>query len=376
MIPFAKPFLTKDDAQSVFDTVLSGWVTQGPRVAEFERKFADFVGAKYAVAASSCTSALHLSMIVAGIKPGDEVICPSLSFIATANAIRYVGACPIFAEVDPNTYNIDPEYAERIITPRTKAIVIVHQLGMPSDIDRFSPLCEKYGLKLVEDAACAAGSVYKGRRIGCHSELVCFSFHPRKVITTGDGGMITTSKEEFYIRLKRLRHHGMSISDPERHLSRRIILEDYLELGYNFRMTDIQAALGIKQLEKLDWLVAERRKTADKYNRAFQDLPYVRLPFEKEGYYSNFQSYGVYLSHQARLSRNDLMQKLLDQGISTRRGVMAIHREKPYADIGGRTHLPITEDISDHSILLPLYVPMSDEEVETVIEKFRNLLAT
>ncbi|MGN6617822.1 MAG: DegT/DnrJ/EryC1/StrS family aminotransferase, partial [Ilyomonas sp.] len=193
MIPIAKPYLTEQEALAAYDTILTGWITQGPKVQEFEEEFAAYTGAKYAVAVSNCTTALHLSMIVAGIKEGDEVICPSMSYIATANSIKYVGATPVFAEVN-NDYNLDPADCEKRITEKTKAILVVHQMGMPADIDTFKTLCKKYDLKLIEDAACAAGSIYKEKKIGCHSELVCFSFHPRKVISTGDGGMITTNR--------------------------------------------------------------------------------------------------------------------------------------------------------------------------------------
>jgi len=261
-IPIAKPFLGKDEAQAAYDTILSGWVTQGPKVQEFEENFAKYVGSKYAVAVSSCTAALHLSMIVNGIEPGDEVICPSMSYIASANCIKYVGAKPVFAEVDPETYNIDVSDAEKKITSKTKTILIAHQIGMPADIDAFTSLCNKYNLKLIEDAACAIGSAYKGQKIGSHSELVCFSFHPRKVISTGYGGMITTNREDYYIRLKQLRQHGMSVSDHLRHESKKIVFEDHLEIGYNYRMTDIQAAVGIQQLKKIDWIITERRKIA------------------------------------------------------------------------------------------------------------------
>src|SRR3954447_2373731 len=254
MIPIAKPFLTEDEAQAAYDTILTGWITQGPKVQEFEEKFADYTGAKYAVAVSNCTTALHLAMIVSGIDEGDEVICPSMSYIATANAIKYVGATPVFAEVQPGTYNLNPVDCEKKITEKTKAILIVHQIGLPADIDAFKTLCNKYHLELIEDAACAAGSVYKGTKIGSHSELVCFSFHPRKVISTGDGGMITTNREDYYNRLKLLRQHGMSINDRVRHEAKKIVFEDHVEVGYNYRMTDIQAAVGIKQLEKLDWI--------------------------------------------------------------------------------------------------------------------------
>src|SRR3989344_6086720 len=205
MIPITKPYFSAEDAKAVSNTVLSGWVTQGPRVKEFEEKFAAYIGSKYAVAVSSCTTALHLALIVCGIKAGDEVICPSLSFIATANVIRSVGAKPVFADVDRSTYNLDHQPAENVISKKTKAILLVHQLGMPADIDAFKSLSKKFNLKLIEDAACAIGSIYHGKKIGSHSDLVCFSFHPRKVITTGDGGVITTSNRDHYQRLKLLR---------------------------------------------------------------------------------------------------------------------------------------------------------------------------
>src|SRR5580704_16775945 len=198
MIPIAKPYLTKKEAKAAYDTILTGWITQGPRVAEFEQKFAAYTNAKYAVAVSNCTTALHLAMIVSGVGQGDEVICPSMSYIATANAIKYVGASPVFAEINPANYNLDISDVEKKINSKTKAILLVHQIGMPADIDAFKELASKYHIGLIEDAACAAGSSYKGSKIGCHSDLVCFSFHPRKVITTGDGGMITTSDEKLY----------------------------------------------------------------------------------------------------------------------------------------------------------------------------------
>ncbi len=371
MIPIAKPYLTKDEAQAAYDTILTGWVTQGPRVAEFETKFATYTGAKYAVAVSNCTTALHLAMIVAGIKAGDEVICPSMSYIATANSIKYVGATPVFAEVDRN-YNLDITDTERRITPKTKAILLVHQVGMPANIDAFTALAKKHGIKLIEDAACAVGSSYKGNQIGSHSALVCFSFHPRKVISTGDGGMITTDNEEYYNRLKLLRQHGMSINDRVRHESKTIVFEDHLEVGYNYRMTDIQAAVGIKQLEKLDWIVNERRKIAQRYNEAFREIKGIRIPLEAEGYFSNYQSYSIYLDPALPVSRNELMQQLLDKGISSRRGIMTTHRETAYKHLN--ISLPVSEELSDNSICLPLYIPMTDSEIENVIESVKMIL--
>jgi dTDP-4-amino-4,6-dideoxygalactose transaminase len=375
MIPIAKPYLTKDEAQAAYDTILSGWITQGPRVAEFEEKFAAYTGAKYAVAVSNCTTALHLAMIVAGIGPGDEVICPSLSYIATANSIKYVGAKPVFAEVDPVNYNLDPADTERRITNRTKAILIVHQIGMPADIDTFQAIADKHGIKLIEDAACAAGSSYKGRKIGSHSELVCFSLHPRKVISTGDGGFITTDNEEYARRMKLLRQHGMSVNDRVRHESSKLIFEDHVEVGYNYRMTDIQASVGIQQLAKLDWIVSERRKIAENYHQAFRHLDMVRLPLEKEGFYSNYQSYSIFLKENCRLSRNDIMQKMLDEGIATRRGIMTTHRETAYLEESKDIRLPASEMASDRSIILPLFIPMTEAEQQKVISSFIKIIA-
>jgi perosamine synthetase len=374
MIPIAKPYLTTDEAQAAYDTILTGWITQGPRVAEFEQKFAAYTGAPYAVAVSNCTTALHLAMIVAGIKQGDEVICPSMSYIATANSIKYVGATPVFAEINPEMYNLDVKDAEKKITPRTKAILLVHQIGMPADIDSFRELSSRYNLVLIEDAACAAGSAYKGKKIGCHSSLVCFSFHPRKVISTGDGGMITTDNEAFYQRMKLLRQHGMSVNDRVRHESSKVLFEDHLEVGYNYRMTDIQASVGIHQLEKLDWIIGERRKIAFRYHEAFRDIDQIRLPVEKDGYFSNYQSYSIFLKPGCTISRNELMQKMLDEGISTRRGIMTTHRETAYVDECRNLSLPVSENASDNSIIIPLFIPMKDEDIEKVISALRAIL--
>lgn len=374
MIPIAKPYLNEDEAKAAHDTILTGWVTQGPRVQEFEEKFSKYVGSKYAVALSNCTTALHLAMIVSGIKEGDEVICPSMSYVATANAIKYVGANPVFAEVNEH-YNLDIQDAVKRITSKTRAILLVHQIGMPADIDAFRELCKKYNLKLIEDAACAAGSAYKGNKIGSHSDLVCFSFHPRKVITTGDGGMITTNNESYYNRLKLLRQHAMSVNDRVRHASTKIIFEDHIEVGYNYRLTDIQAAVGIKQLEKLNWLLTERRKIAYRYHEAFKDISCIRLPHEQEGYFSNYQSYSVYLKKKSPVGRNKLMQQLLDIGVATRRGVMTAHRETAYKEYCKDLILPVSEDLQDNSIMIPLYIPMKEEEILHVIASLKKLLS-
>jgi dTDP-4-amino-4,6-dideoxygalactose transaminase len=290
-----------------------------------------------------------------------------MSYIATANSIVHAGATPVFADVDLRTFNLDPNAAEAAITPRTKAIMPVHQIGMPADIDRFLELGEKYGVKIYEDCACAIGSRYKGRPIGGHTELACFSLHPRKIITTGDGGVITTNNAAYAARLKTLRQHAMSISDTARHGAARVLIESYDEVGYNYRLTDVQAAIGIQQVRRLDWIVRRRRELAERYNHAFANHPWLRTPFEPVWAESNFQSYALTLTEAAPLSRNDLMQWLLERGIATRRGIMLAHFEQPFRESRGVEDLSRSERASGASVLLPLYPAMTDEELEHVV---------
>lgn len=367
-IPLAKPFLGREEAAAASEAVLSGWVTQGPRVRDFERAFAEYTGAREAVAVASCTAALHLSLHVSGIGAGDEVICPSLSFIATANAVRYSGARPVFADVDPTTYNLDPTDVQRKITDKTRAVILVHQMGIPADVTIFRDLCEASKLVLIEDAACAAGSRYaNGRKVGADARLACFSFHPRKVITTGDGGMITTDDPDLAARLRRLRQHAMSVSDADRHGAGEALFETYPEVGFNYRMTDIQAAVGLCQLKKLDWIVAERRKIGAAYDTAFGQTRMLRTAREPAGSLWNLQSYPVYLEPGWRMDRDELIQKLFKSGIAAKRGIMTAHREVAYLDPKHPVRLPVSENLSDRSLLLPLFVPMTEDEVRMVV---------
>ena len=371
-IEIAKPYFDNEEIDAVSRVIASGWVSQGPVVAEFEEIFAGYVGAKYAIAVTSCTTALHLALIASGIKPADEVIIPSLSFIATANSIIHAGATPVFADIDPNTCNIDVNAIEPLITNDTKAIMPVHQMGLPADIDSIREIADKYNLKIIEDAACAIGSEYKGKKIGGHGNIACFSFHPRKIITTGEGGMITTDDEGLASRLKRLRHHGMSVSDIERHNADRVIIESYPEVGYNYRMTDIQAAIGIVQMKKLPEIIQKRLSIAERYNEAFAKIGCVRVPVVPYYAKHNYQSYWTEILRDAPISRDELMERLLKKGIATRRGIMAIHKEPCYTSYN--VSLPITELIASNSIILPLYPSMTNEEVEYVIDNVRNLL--
>ena len=375
MIPIIKPCFGPEEAEAAKAAVESGWVTQGPKVAEFERMVADYCGVAEAVAVSSCTTSLHLALLMLDIGPGDEVVCPSMSFIATASSIRHTGATPVFADVDPQTYNLDAEAAEAAITPRTKAIMVVHQIGLPADIDAFLAIGEKHNVSIIEDAACAIGSRYKGQPIGGHSEMACFSFHPRKVITTGEGGVITTNNVEYAKRLRLLRQHGMSVPDTVRHGAKRVINEEYVCLGYNYRMTDIQAAIGIEQMKKLDWIVGRRRELAHRYNQALADHPWLRSPYVPEYAEPNYQSYAVQLD-DAPLGRDELMQRLLEAGIATRRGIMLSHLEKAYRDRGLLRPLQMSQTASRNSILLPLYPQMTEEEQGEVIDGLNAISGT
>ena len=367
-IPIARPSFGRAEEDAVVEVLRSGWVSQGPRVAEFERRFAEYVGAAHAIAVSSCTTALHLALLAAGVEPGDEVICPSLSFIATANAIVYAGATPVFADIDRATYNLNPESVESSITVRTKAILLVHQIGLPSRIDEMQSIASRHGLILIEDAACAIGSEYRGQRIGRpHTSLACFSFHPRKILTTGEGGMLTTDDAELAARVRRLRQHAMTISDLARHNSTRVVTESYDEIGYNYRMTDLQAAIGLVQLQRLDKMLCRRRELAQRYSERLSALGWLVPPQEPSYCRHNFQSYMARLTSDAPFTRDQLMQELLDQGVSTRRGIMAIHRERSYHDARWDGRLPETDLVADTAIILPLFYEMREEEQDYVI---------
>jgi perosamine synthetase len=366
--------------------ILSGWITQGPEVAAFEQEFAAYVGAKHACAVANCTVALHLALLAVGVRPGDEVITVSHSFIATASSIRYCGATPVFVDIQPQTFNINPALIRSVITERTRAILCVHQMGMPCDLEAILEVAHEYSLPVVEDAACAVGSEIfwhsTWEKIGKpHGDIACFSFHPRKVMTTGDGGMITTSNSEWDRQFRLLRQHGMTASDTVRHGSREVVFESYATPGYNYRMTDIQAAVGREQLKRLPMMIERRRFLASRYAELLAGTHGLELPVEPTWARSNWQSYCVRLS--ADYDQRQLMQALLDEGVATRRGVMCTHREPAYSHEmwscgtiasdcdcapGSCTRLSRSEQAQDSTVILPLFHEMTEAEQDLVVK--------
>ena len=363
-ISFSRPCFGEAEAEAAAAVVRGGWVVGGPRLAEFERRFAGLCGAEHAVGVSSWTTGAFLVLHAWGIGPGDEVIVPSLTFIASVNVIRHVGATPVFAEIDPATYNIDPADVARRITSRTRVIMSVDQLGLPCDIDAIGSLARRHGLRVLDDAACAFGSRSHGRPVGALADVSVFSLHARKVITTAEGGMITTDDASLAEQLRRLRQQGMSLSDYARHGRPPTQFESYPEIGYNHRITDIQAAIGLAQLDRLDDLLERRRAVAARYGAYLFGHPVLTAPHVPAELLPNWQSYQVRLRGDSGWSRNEVMDRLFKLGIPTRRGVMASHLEPPYRPAADP--LPQTESTAASTFQLPMHPELTPEQQDRV----------
>ncbi|WP_141014148.1 DegT/DnrJ/EryC1/StrS family aminotransferase [Nocardioides sambongensis] len=371
-----QPWMGQEEIAALAAVVESGWVAQGARVAEFETAFAAMQGAEHAVATSSCTTALHLALLVAGVGDGDDVVVPSFSFIATANAPTYVGARPVFADVDPTTGNLTAATLEVALTPATRAVVLVDQGGVPADLESVRALCDPRGIVVIEDAACAAGSTYRGSPVGAGADIAAWSFHPRKILTTGEGGMVTTADAAWATRARRLREHAMSASASARHANVLAPPEEYAEVGFNFRMTDLQAAVGLVQLARLPEVVERRRSLAAGYQKAIAEIDGLRAVTDPSWGTCNYQSFWVEVEEASPFDREELMVRLAEAEVSARRGIMAAHRQPAYrTGDHGAASLRATERLTDNTLILPLFHQMSDSEQTRVIDVLRSAAA-
>lgn len=380
-VPIARTSLTEEEIQSVLEPLRSGWLVQGPKVREFEEKWSAFTGAKHSIAVTSCTTALHLSLAALGLQPGDEVIVPAFTWIATANVVEHLGGKVVFCDIDLNTFNIDVEQLRQKITPRTRAVIPVHLFGLTAEMAAINDLAKQHNLWVVEDAACGFGSRYHGQHAGTMGDTGCFSFHPRKAITTGEGGMITTNSDSLAEKLRRLRDHGAAMSDLQRHLGARpYLLADHPDAGYNQRMTDLQAALGAAQMERAEEIVMERRRLASAYDDAFASVPWLKTPLHLDGFEHGYQSYPCLFQPEPITSesvsrvnqrRNEWMDRLQQAGISTRPATHAVHMLSFYREKYGHRpgDFPNAYAANDCSISLPLFHGMTEVEQAFVIEQ-------
>jgi dTDP-4-amino-4,6-dideoxygalactose transaminase len=387
-VPIARTSLTEAEINSVLEPLRSGWLVQGPKVREFEEKWSSFTGAKHSIAVTSCTSALHLSLTALGIKPGDEVIVPAFTWISTANVVEHLGGKVIFCDIDINTFNLDIEELQKKISNRTRAIIPVHLFGLAADISKICAIARSHNIWVVEDAACGFGSRYSGQHVGTFGDAGCFSFHPRKAITTGEGGMITTNCDVLAGKLRRLRDHGAAMSDLQRHMGARpYLLADHPDAGYNQRMTDLQAALGAEQMNRASSIISERQRLAECYDNSFGKLDWLQTPIKLLDYEHGYQSYACLFEFERVKSalknknfseirlinnaRNLWMDQLQKKGISTRPATHAVHMLSFYRDKYGLK----PEDFSsayaanDCSISLPLFHGMTSAEQDYVIEQ-------
>ena len=390
-IPIARTNLTEAEINSVLDPLRSGWLVQGPKVREFEEKWSSFTGSKHSIAVTSCTTALHLSLAALGFGSGDEAIVPAFTWISTANIVEHLGGKVVFCDIDLETFNVDPKQIQEKITTHTKAILPVHLFGLAADMKAINSIAQANNLWVVEDAACGFGSRYHGQHAGTQGNTGCFSFHPRKAITTGEGGMVTTQDDQLAEKIRRLRDHGAAMSDLQRHLGARpYLLADHPDAGYNQRMTDLQAALGSAQMDRATDIITERQRLASRYDQAFENLAWLQTPAQLHGYEHGYQSYPCLFqpdraeaaarhSKKAEIKdinteRNLWMDQLQQQGISTRPATHAVHMLSFYRQKYGLQpeDFPNAFAANDCSISLPLFHGMTKAEQDFVIEQARE----
>lgn len=374
-IPIGLPSMGIEEWEATKESILGGWITQGPKVREFETLFAQRHKVKHAFAVSNCTTALHLALVACGVSAGDEVIVPAFTWVSTANAVMYCNAKPVFVDIDIKTFNIDIEAIASKITAKTKAIIPVHLFGLCADVNAIK---ERFpNLMIVEDGACAAGSALNDVPAGALGHVGCFSFHPRKSVTTGEGGMLTTNDDAIATHMDRLRNHGASISEEQRHHGPKpYILSAFEMVGYNYRMTDIQGAIGVVQLKKLDFFIDERQKWADYYFEQLKDIPWLSLPTVPQGYKHGWQSYVTFVDEsKSPMKRNDIMEHLQQKGISTRPGTHAVHMLDVYAKMFNidPQDFPNAFKADQYSMSIPMHNKMVKEDFDYIIEALKSI---
>jgi perosamine synthetase len=374
-VPLLKPWLGEEEVRAAAEVILSGWISQGPKVMEFENAVAAYVGAKYGVATNACTTSLHLALHLSGVGPGVEVVVPSFTCMATCNAIHHAGGEPVFADIDRRTFNLDHESAEAAITPKARAILVVHQIGLPANMDRFVELARRRGLTLIEDGACSLGASYRGQRVGGIAAPTTFSFHPRKMVTTGEGGMITTNDAELAGKARVLRAAGASISDLDRHEAKGVLVQKYGEVGYSYRMTDIQAAIGIVQMTKLDAMVEQRTAQARRYNAALAEIAEVEPPYVPPCSSHAYSSYLIRVRPNSRVKRDALLRGMAGRGISCRVGIQPLHQEPFYAAHYEGVHFPVSEEAAGSTMFLPIFPGMTEQQQDRTVAALKEVLA-
>lgn len=374
-IPLLKPWLGEEECIAAREVILSAWVSLGPKVAEFEKRVAEYVGANYGVATNAATTSLHLALLVSGVQPGDEVIVPAHTCMATANAICHTGAIPVFCDIHPDTFNMDHEHVEQLVGPKTSAIMVVHQIGLPADLHPLMEIAKKHDLKVVEDAATALGAKYKGVRLGGWYNPTCFSFHPRKMITTGEGGMMMIDDKEKVERARILRSAGASISDLVRHQAKGVLQQQYFEVGYNYRLTDIQAAIGLVQMKKISAILEQRSQQAIFYNSELSQLEEIQTPFVPEYAQPAWSSYCIKLRPSSKADRDTLLKRLSEHGISCRRGIQPLYKEPFFASTCQDFYFPATEDAAKNTMFLPIFPGLTIEQQEYIVQSIKQCLA-